>query len=91
MSAVLVDARPQDTTRLPTICAPTALAGLELVEAIVGLHIREGSVAADEHAMWILDLPWAQARREATVTPSERPAPLTSTAGAQHEEDHHAG
>jgi hypothetical protein len=50
---------------------------LELVEAALGLLLREGFLASDERAIWIPDLPRAQAQRDAPVVSTDRglPAP----------------
>lgn len=46
---------------------------LELVEAALGLLLREGFLEGDDHAIRIPDLPRAQAQREHVAAPSERP------------------
>jgi hypothetical protein len=44
---------------------------LELVEAALGLLLREGFLASDERAIWIPDLPCAQAQRNSSALPSD--------------------
>lgn len=48
---------------------------LELVEASIGLLVREGFLEADERAIWIPDLPRAQAHREAAAVQAEHAPP----------------
>jgi hypothetical protein len=45
---------------------------LELVEAALGLLLREGFLASDDHSIWIPDLPSSQAQRDATTPSLER-------------------
>jgi hypothetical protein len=48
---------------------------VELVEAALGLLLREGFLASDEHSIWIPDLPRAQAQRDAPATTTDRSPP----------------
>jgi hypothetical protein len=50
---------------------------IELVQAAIELLLREGFLEADEHAVWIPDLPRAQAQRDVAGPPAERPAAPT--------------
>lgn len=45
---------------------------LELVQAALELLLRDGFLEADEHSVWIPDLPRAQAQRDAPAAPSDR-------------------
>ncbi|HKY34450.1 MAG TPA: hypothetical protein VJN18_00810 [Polyangiaceae bacterium] len=51
---------------------------LELVEASIGLLLREGFLASDEHSIWIPDLPRAQAQRDAAPVPNNDASPPTT-------------
>ncbi|HKY35325.1 MAG TPA: hypothetical protein VJN18_05255 [Polyangiaceae bacterium] len=48
---------------------------VELVEAALGLLLREGFLASDEHSIWIPDLPRAQAQRDAPAMTTDRSPP----------------
>ena len=50
---------------------------LELAEAAIGLLVREGFLEADERAIWIPDLPRAQAQRDVLPAPGDRAALAT--------------
>ncbi|HVY26140.1 MAG TPA: hypothetical protein VHB79_06290 [Polyangiaceae bacterium] len=52
---------------------------LELVEAALGLLLREGFLASDEHSIWIPDLPRAQAQRDAPPASVDRVPPAADT------------
>jgi hypothetical protein len=48
---------------------------LELVEAALGLLLREGFLASDDRSIWIPDLPRAQAQRDAPAVATDRAPP----------------